>query len=142
MGIKFVSRAAVSHNGDFLVWCNCDAALLANANRHESLTCGNCGVLVTPELVTDSESVKAQDPESGEWKTYHVQGYAGIRSPHKFAVGDLVGHGSNAHRWRIQKIEAGIATVKLLANHKDTGMPLEMNHYERVPLTVLRYMPY
>jgi hypothetical protein len=142
MGIKFVSKAAVSENGAFLVWCNCDAALLANANGHESLTCENCGALVTPELVSDSESVSVQDNASGEWKTHHVQGYAGLRSPHEFKVGDLVGHGSKLHRWRIQKIEAGVATVKLLANHKETGMPVEMNCYENVPLTVLRYTPF
>lgn len=142
MSIKFVSREAVSQNGDFLVWCNCDAALLANANTHDSLTCENCGALVTPKLVENSESVSAQDPVSGEWKSYHVQGYVGLRSPHEFKVGDLVGHGSNPNRWRIQGIEAGVATVKLLANKKDTGMPVDLNHFDRVPLTALRYMPY
>ena len=83
-----------------------------------------------------------KDPASGEWKPHHVQGYVGVRSPHKCEVGDLVSHGPKPNRWSIQKIEAGVAMVKLLAINKVTGMPIEMHYCERVPLTALRYTPY
>jgi hypothetical protein len=45
------------------------------------------------------------------------------------------------HRWKIVSIDSGQAVLKLLGNHKDTGVPLEMHHSENVPLSALRYTP-
>ena len=137
---KFVSRAAVLEGGLFPVRCNCDALLVAEKSR-VSITCGNCGAKITPELVENTESVSVQDPESGEWKMQPVQGYSGPRSPWTPRVGDKVAHGPSAERWRIESIENGDAVIKLLANSKNTGFPVDSNHRLKVPLSALRYTP-
>lgn len=135
---KFISRAVVTKNHPFPVRCNCDAVLVAD-RPGVSITCGNCGTRITPEVVEDTESVSVQDPESGEWKQFHVQGYSGPRSPWMPRVGDKVSH--RAHRWRIERLESSDAVIKLLANVKETGIPVDLDHRETVPVSALTYMP-
>jgi hypothetical protein len=138
--IKFISRATVKDGEPFLVRCDCDGLLMAE-RPGESLTCEWCRATVTPEVVGDTESVSVQDPESGEWKSYHVQGYTGRRSLHTLQGGDKVRNIRNNHRWQIESIEHGFAVVKLLGNNKLTGAPMNMEDRERVLLDDLRYAP-
>jgi hypothetical protein len=138
--IKFISRGAVEEGKPFLVRCTCDALLLAEADR-VIVTCETCGKIVTPQLVANTESVSVRDEHSGEWKSYPVQQYRGVRSSWTPKVGDIVGHGPKTHRWKIVTIDGGQAVSKLLGNHKDSGVPMEMHHSEKVPLSALRYTP-
>jgi hypothetical protein len=138
--IKFISRARVENGKPFLVRCNCDALLLAQRGG-ESIDCEFCHRTITPEVVEDAESVNCRDPDSGEWKTYHVQGYSGPRSHHNLQVGDIVGNGPGPERWRIESIDGVEAVVKLLGNDKKTGAPVELKYRQTVPLSLLRYTP-
>ena len=137
---KFISRAAVEEGKPFLVRCTCDALLLAEGDRIV-VACETCGRTITPQVVPDSESVNVRDEESGEWKLHPVQQYRGVRSPWTPKVGDIVGHGSTTHRWRIVSIDESYAILKLLGNNKNTGAPVEMHNSERVHLSALRYTP-
>lgn len=138
--VKFISRASVEKGKPFLIRCTCDALLLADADG-VSVTCETCRRTIRPKLVPDTESVSVRDEESGEWQSYHVQQYTGPRSPWTPKIGDIVGHGTKTHRWRIESIDGHYAIVKLLANDKQTGAPVEMNHKEKVLLSALRYTP-
>jgi hypothetical protein len=138
--IKFISSAYAKQGQPYFVRCTCDAHLLVMPTE-DDVTCGHCFSTVTPQIVGDAESVSVQDSGSGEWKSYPVQGFQGMRSPWTPKAGDIVGKGGGTERWRIESIKGGVAALKLLGNKKDTGLPVELNFREEVPLSMLYYTP-
>lgn len=47
---------------------------------------------------------------------------------------------ANGHRFEVVAIKGSFAKVKLLANKKDTGEPVDLNYTEEIPLTSLTPM--